>query len=288
MAIRVGVAGWDYPDWVGPVYPTGEARRMDRLAFLSRYVDVVEINSTFYRPASPHSARSWLRRTPATLAFSAKLHRSITHERLPPTPETVGPTLDGLRPLADAGRLLCLLVQFPHGFRFDDSARGRLTALAECLLGWPWVVEVRHADWLRPEPHEWLGRVGAGWCVVDQPRIGTTAGPDPRVLGSLGYLRLHGRNAASWFRDDAGRDARYDYLYGGSELDDMAGVARTLAGQTAEVVVVQNNHFRGQALANALQLKHRIHGAPPLAPETLVRAYPGLADEVRVDRLRLF
>ena len=48
--IRVGVAGWDYPDWEGPVYPPGSGRRLDRLGYLARYVDVIEINSTFYRP----------------------------------------------------------------------------------------------------------------------------------------------------------------------------------------------------------------------------------------------
>ncbi len=288
MAIRVGVAGWDYPDWTGPVYPSLEARSMDRLAFLARYVDVLEINVTFYRPASPHAARSWLRRTPAGLAFTAKLHRSITHERATPTPESVEPTLDGLRPLLEAGRLLGLLAQFPHGFRCDEAAQGRLAALAECLVGWPWVVELRHADWHTSAAIDWLARLGAGWCVVDQPRIGATAGATPRVLGSLGYLRLHGRNAANWFRADAGRDVRYDYLYAGAEIDEMACVARAIAEQAAQVVVVQNNHFRGQALVNALQLKHRLSGSRPPAPETIVAAYPALAAEVRLERLRLF
>jgi len=288
MAFRVGVAGWDYADWAGPVYPSAEAPRMDRLAFLSRYVDVIEINSTFYRPASPQAARSWLRRTPPALSFTAKVHRSITHERPAPSAVALAPTLDGLRPIADAGRLLGLLVQFPHRFRFDETARARLGALAESLVGWPWVVEVRHADWHRAEAVDWLGRLGAGWCVVDQPQLDTTARATPRALGSLGYLRLHGRNAANWFREDAGRDARYDYLYAGDEIDEMADVARAIAEHAEEVVIVQNNHFRGQALVNALQLKHRLNGARPAAPETIVDAYPALESEVRVERLRLF
>jgi len=286
--IRVGVAGWDYPDWVGPVYPSTEARHIDRLAFLARYVDVLEVNSTFYRPASPHTARSWVRRAPPALRFSAKIHRAITHDRAEPSPESFEPTLAGLRPLLDEGRLLALLVQFPHSFRFDDAGKRRLEAIAEGLSGWPWVVEVRHAEWEGARAVEWLAQLGAGWCVVDQPRIGATARATPRVLGSLGYLRLHGRNAANWFREDAGRDARYDYLYAGDEIEDLAGIARTMAEQAAELIVVQNNHFRGQALVNALQLKHRLTGARPAAPQTLVEAYPALSDEVRVERQRLF
>jgi uncharacterized protein YecE (DUF72 family) len=284
--IRVGVAGWDYADWAGPVYPV--VRKIDRLAFLARYVDVLEVNSTFYRPTLPATARSWLRRTPPELRFTAKIHRSITHEEGLPEPDALVPTLDGLRPMLDEGRLLALLVQFPHSFRFDDAGKEKLEAIAEGVRGWPFTVEVRRAEWEKPEAVDWLARLGAGWCVVDQPRIGRTARATPRVLGSLGYLRLHGRNAANWFRGDAGRDARYDYLYDDREIDDMAGVARTMAEQAAELVVVQNNHFRGQALVNALQLKHRLTGVRPPAPQTLVETYPSLAQEVIVERQRLF
>ncbi len=286
--IRVGVAGWDYPDWVGPVYPWNHVRHIDRLAFLGRYVDVLEVNSTFYRPTSPHTARSWLRRAPEALGFTAKIHRSITHEPGVPEPQALDPTLTGLRPLLDEGRLLGLLVQFPHSFRFDEAGRAKLEAIAEGLRGWPWIVEVRRREWEQAAALEWLSGLGAGWCVVDQPRVGTTARATPRVLGQLGYLRLHGRNAANWFREDAGRDARYDYLYAGQEIDDLAHVAREMAEQSAELIVVQNNHFRGQALVNALQLKHRLTGTRPLAPQTLVESYPSLADEVIVERQRLF
>ena len=51
--IRVGVAGWDYPDWNGTVYPAGPGRGFDRLAFIARFVDAIEINSSFYRPLDP-------------------------------------------------------------------------------------------------------------------------------------------------------------------------------------------------------------------------------------------
>ena len=52
--------------------------------------------------------------------------------------------------------------------------------------------------------------------------------------------------------------------------------------------MIANNHFRGQAFANALQLKHLISGIEPEAPEELVAAYPELRDIVRVTRERLF
>ncbi len=182
-----------------------------------------------------------------------------------------------------------LLVQFPHSFHFTVEARARLQQLTERLGDWPVVVETRHAGWQSEQAVEWFDRLGVAWCVVDQPRVGrTTAAPTPRVRAALAYLRLHGRNRADWFREGAGRDARYDYRYSMSELGKLADTAREMAAQADQLIVVQNNHFRGQALVNALQMKHLLQHTRPLAPETLLAAYPQLGDLVAVERSRLF
>ncbi len=123
----------------------------------------------------------------------------------------------------------------------------------------------------------------------DQPRVGeATLDALPRVTSSLGYVRLHGRNATDWFRADAGRDARYDYLYSMSQLRDLVVTLRTMAQTAENLFVVQNNHFRGKALVNALQMKDLLLDRKPLAPEELVAAYPDLESSVRVERSRLF
>lgn len=291
MPIRLGVAGWDYPDWDGVVYPAGRRRSFDRLAYLSRFVDVIEINSTFYRPVRPIVAVSWVRRTAARpdFLFTAKAHSSLTHEPGSVLAAAAAATLAGLAPLREAGRLGALLLQFPQSFHYGPAARERLAHLAELTRGWPAVIEVRHASWSAEEAAAWLANLGLGWCAVDQPRIGTaTLGLLPRVLGPVGYLRLHGRNAASWFRQDAGRDARYDYLYAEAELAELAGPVAEMAATAEQVFVVQNNHFRGQALVNTLQLAHRLHGSRPPAPRELVAAYPELAPIVTPEPAGLF
>jgi len=56
--IRVGTAGWSYADWNGVFYPKPMLRGVDRLTYITRYFDVVEINSTFYRPADPKAPRN--------------------------------------------------------------------------------------------------------------------------------------------------------------------------------------------------------------------------------------
>ncbi|HXV76412.1 MAG TPA: DUF72 domain-containing protein [Candidatus Polarisedimenticolaceae bacterium] len=285
--VRIGIAGWDYPDWIGPVYPAAARGGVDRLAFVARYVDLVEVNSTFYRPVAARVAVSWVRRTAArgeSFAFSAKAHRSWSHEVGPPGAETIAATLDGLRPIREAGKLVALLVQFPQSFRPDDRALARLERLRAATGDWPLAIEVRHADWQRDETAEWFGRSGLAWCVVDQPRMdGSTADGRARVTAPVGYLRLHGRNEQNWFRADAGRDARYDYRYSRTEIAEVAGRVRQMESRCDELVVVQNNHFRGQALANALELKELIERRKPLAPRTLVDAFPDLAARVRVE-----
>jgi uncharacterized protein YecE (DUF72 family) len=287
--IRVGVAGWDYPDWKGIVYPSG-AVRLDRLAHVARFVDVIEINSTFYRPAKPAVAASWARRTAARpgFRFTAKAHRSWSHDPGADLATAVPETLAGLSPLREADALGALLVQFPHRFHRGPESMDRLERIADLTEGWPRVVEVRHDSWTEADVESWFRERSLGWCVVDQPRVGRAAAARPRVTSPLGYLRLHGRNAADWFRDGAGRDARYDYLYSPEEVGDLADLAGSLAHDAEEVFVVQNNHFRGQALVNALQMKHRIEDARPAAPAELVRSYPDLAASVVEDQSRLF
>jgi uncharacterized protein YecE (DUF72 family) len=117
---------------------------------------------------------------------------------------------------------------------------------------------------------------------------GATAPPRPRVTSQTAYLRLHGRNDAAWFEPGAGRDARYDYRYGMDALRPLADAALGMAAQAGALYVIANNHFRGQALANALQLKHLIQGMEPEAPEELIAAYPDLQAIVGGAARRLF
>ena len=124
---------------------------------------------------------------------------------------------------------------------------------------------------------------------MDQPAVaGALPEPLGRVTSRVGYLRLHGRNRANWFRPDAGRDARYDYLYSSEELAPLADLAQRMSRSAEEVVVIQNNHFRGQAVANAMQLSHRLGRTLPAVPQALAEAFPALATLAPVRRERLF
>lgn len=277
--IRVGVAGWDYADWRGVVYPAPRPRNFDPLAYLARFVDLIEINSTFYRPARADVAKRWAARVAQRdeFHFSAKLWRRFTHERTSAwTRAEAASVKRGLDPLLRAGRLSALLVQFPWSFRNDEVNREWLQDVQRAFARFPLVVEVRHASWNDPAFFEWLVENGVGFVNVDQPLFRRSIRPSARGTSRIGYIRVHGRNYKDWFRKDAGRDARYDYLYPADELRPWAARARELAReeQVEEVDVVFNNHYKGQAVVNAIEFRKLLTRRKVDAPEPLVAAYP--------------
>jgi uncharacterized protein YecE (DUF72 family) len=123
-----------------------------------------------------------------------------------------------------------------------------------------------------------LAARGVGFCNVDQPAVGGASPPTGVVAGPTGYVRWHGRNAKNWFRKDAGRDARYDYLYSHEEIREWVDRIRLMQKRAKDIFIIANNHYRGQAAANALELMHQLSGERVEVPESLARTYPHLAD----------
>lgn len=277
-SLRVGPAGWNYKDWEGIVYPAGRA--LDPLAFLADYCDTIEINSSFYAPPRPKDAVSWARRVRNNprFKFTAKAWQRLSHERGPGGESALAADCDEVRrsmaPLAEAGILGALLVQFPWRFRCTPENQEYLDRLVRHLRGFPIALEVRHGSWNRDPFYDFLSERGVAFCNVDQPLIGNSIRPGARVTARLGYFRLHGRNYANWFKEDAGRDARYDYLYTKDEIHQLSEQIRKVKQSTEETYAVTNNHFRGQALVNAMEILEELDGVPPAVPPLLAAAYP--------------
>jgi uncharacterized protein YecE (DUF72 family) len=288
--IRIGVAGWDYPDWEGIVYPRPAPRGFDRLRFLAEHLDTIEINVTFYRQPDAAAAASWARRIADRPAFrfTAKLFRDLTHldpaqvgiedpafrrdqERL------AGIYRAGIAPLQEAGVLGAVLVQFPQRFHDQPESRRHLEHLAGLFDGLPLVAEMRHRSWGHDEALQLLHRLGMGFCNIDQPALPTTLRPSGHVTSKIGYIRLHGRNAAAWFASGENATGRYDYLYTAEELRPWVDRARRMADGAEEVFVIANNHYRGKAPANALMVRSMLEERKVPAPGGLLRTWKGLA-----------
>ncbi|HKP48160.1 MAG TPA: DUF72 domain-containing protein [Pyrinomonadaceae bacterium] len=281
--IHIGPAGWAYKDWEGIVYPQKPGPKFDPLEYLAGFFDTIEINSSFYRPFTPATARSWIDRVSQAkqFLFTAKLHRVFTHERGKATADDEKAVREGLDELSKARKLGAVLLQFPWSFKNTDEDRVYLAKLLEQFKDYPLVLEVRHASWNTPRIYEWLEESGVAICNIDQPLFTKSIKPDAVTTAPIGYVRLHGRNYQDWFREKAPRDDRYNYLYSLEELDPWITRIKEVAKKTNETYVITNNHFRGQAVVNALEIKSTLAEEPVAAPAPLFQKYPRLSDSAR-------
>lgn len=272
----IGPAGWSYRDWVGPVYPP--SGRIDRLPFVSRFFNCIELNSSFYRVPSGALVSSWRDRLSAShgFRFTVKVWRRFTHDMAGSRDEARA-FIDVFEPLITGDRIGVFLLQFPWSFRNTDNNRKYLERLGRWFAPAPTAVELRHGSWNVPATWELLGGLGLAFCNIDQPLIGDSMPPTEQVTNDrIGYIRLHGRNRRNWFRKDAGRDDRYDYYYREEELEEWKDRSMRLLGRVGRLFIITNNHFMGQAVANALQLRHLLERKRLQMPETVRRAYPAL------------
>jgi uncharacterized protein YecE (DUF72 family) len=262
------------------VYPQKPGKNFDPLEYLARFFNTIEINSSFYRPPTPSTTESWARRVAKTkdFTFTAKLHRVFTHERGKGTRQDEKAFREGMTPLVKAGKLGALLLQFPWSFKNTDEDRLYLTQLLERFREYPLVLEVRHTSWNNEHIYEWLEERGVGICNIDQPVFSRSIRPAALTTSPVGYIRMHGRNYQNWFRDKAPRDERYNYLYSLDELDPWLTRIKQVAKQTRETYVITNNHFRGQAVVNALEIKAALEEQRVPAPEPLFEHYSRLQE----------
>ena len=295
--MRIGTCGWSYPSgrgtWNGIFYPAPRRRGFDELAWYAEHFDSVEVNSSFYRVPEAAVSEAWLRRTPAAFEFSIKLFQKFTHPDMflarggaADWNVTAG-DLDafrlGIDPIARAGRLGVVLIQFPASFHDEPETRDYIAWLADALGDYALAVELRHRSWsdARETTQALLDQARAAWVYIDEPKFGDSV--RQRLDNALGagavdhaYIRLHGRNAAAWWRHETSDD-RYDYFYTPEELRPVSAAVREASAGSRRVRVHFNNHFSAKAVADAAILKHQLGDlVPGEYPREMIDRYPAL------------
>jgi uncharacterized protein YecE (DUF72 family) len=274
---RIGPAGWAYKDWYGVVYPAKKPRGFHEAAFLAGYFNTIEINVSFYRPFSAKSAEGWLKQVEYNrdFRFTAKLWRGFTHERTATVVEEIQ-FKDGIRPLAEAGRLGALLLQFPWSFRNSAENREYVLRLKNHFIDYPLILEVRHESWSEPGVIDFLNSIDIGMCNIDQPLFQRSLKPGSITTSAVGYVRLHGRNYAAWFTENSYPGERYDYLYSPDELQPWIDRIKVVEQSPRDTYVITNNHYLGKGIVNATEILSILKGEPVEAPASLLERYPEL------------
>jgi uncharacterized protein YecE (DUF72 family) len=289
--LRIGTSGWNYPTgkgtWNGIFYPLPEDRDrgFDELRFYAERFDTVEVNSTFYGQPRANVSLGWVKRTPPAFEFAVKLYQKFTHPGMtvdlsPVSQADVDTFKGGIDPLAAAGRLGPLLIQFPSTFQRTDEAIQYLGWLLSAFRGYTLAVELRHRSWsdARTETAALLNEQRAAWVQIDEPKFESSIRQDLSAGESeIYYLRFHGRNAKEWW-DHAESEDRYNYFYSEEELAPLAEKARAARALGKKAYLFMNNHHSAQSVANATMLK-KLLGEPVKArmPIELVERFPDLA-----------
>jgi uncharacterized protein YecE (DUF72 family) len=308
--LRIGTSGWNYPSglgtWNGIFYPParGRAKGFDELSFYAEHFNTVEVNSTFYGQPRPDVTRGWAERTPQAFEFSVKLYQKFTHPKMfkqayvkgvaagdaaaealldvlaKPNQSDLDEFKRGVDPLASSGKMGALLAQFPPSFKSDRPSRDYLAWLLHAFAGYSVAVELRHATWSDTlgETLALLDASGAALVQIDEPkfRLSIRQNQLPNIR-SFYYMRLHGRNAAQWWKHDKAED-RYNYLYSGDEVSEFVETLDAAREIVRKAYLYTNNHFSAKSVANAAMIKKQL--GEPLEgeySEEFLSRYPELA-----------
>lgn len=289
--VRVGTAGWTDPMLTtGEVfYPAGVTSPEQRLRHYASRFSLVEVDATYYALPTRRMAELWAERTPPNFTFDVKAHALMTGQptevaRLPAALREALPAglarkrriyarelpeemldavwlafLDALAPLADAGKLGAVLLQYPRWFLPGRESRDELERARERLGGVQGAIEFRNRRWLEEPRRErvlgWLAAQGLSFVMVDAPPgLESSLPPVAAVADSaLAVVRLHGRRTATWESRGVGVAERFCYLYDRAELEPWAARVREVARAAREVHVVFNNCYGNYGTTNAAE-----------------------------------
>jgi uncharacterized protein YecE (DUF72 family) len=237
--VHVGCSGWVYPHWRERLYPKGLPQRL-WLSHYTEHFDTVEVNSTFYRLASPAAVEAWVEQSPDGFIFAVKASRYLTHvKRLKMLPEYIERFYERLEALTRAEKIGPTLWQLPENFHRDDE---RLSGALQALPAGRHAFEFRHDSWFAKDVYALLREHGAALVIGDDPS---------RPFQSLErttdwtYIRFH--------RGNRGRGGNYSRA-------EIEAWTRRIAQwrRRTEIYAYFNNDWEGYALRNARLLKDRL------------------------------
>lgn len=285
----VGVSGWSY-EW--DFFPEVLAKK-DRLTYLGRRFNTLEVNGTFYSLQRPDTFRAWREAVPRGFRFAVKGSQYITHSKK--LGDVEAPLANffaqGILRLED--RLGPILWQLPDGFSFreerareflellpgdteeaarlarkhDDRVEGRSWTKTDRRRRVRHVLEVRDESWLCPELVSAARDSGVALAFSD---AGDWRLTEELTAGFI-YIRLHGSPETYSSRySDADLDGwaeRIQAWRSGQEPEEARRITERVPPRrkTRDIYVYFDNDSAGHAPNDALRLAERV-GADPEPP----------------------
>lgn len=265
MTIWIGLTGWgDHP----ALY-NHQVGRVDKLYTYSSHFPVVEVDTSFYAIPTATQFQKWVSKTPNDFSFVIKAYQGITgHDRKVYTnaemKEMIQQLLDAIRPVQEAGKLNCLLFQFPPWFKPNTQNIGKLKKIKKWLGDVPSAIEFRNRKWYEPYEAETVAFLQKeGWIhvICDEPQAGE--GSIPIVMRPTSdhiLIRFHGRNVYGWNNNgqEDWRKVRFLYRYNEQELEEWKEHILELQQQAKSITILFNNNSGGDAHDNAKQLMNKL------------------------------
>lgn len=286
--IKVGTASWTDKSLIesGTFYPEDVKTAEARLRFYAERFDTVEVDSSYYGMPAERNSRLWVERTPAEFTFHIKAYSMLTGHptRVPSIPQVLRKELpkavreeskpkdfpkeiveaafdmfvSALNPLKAAGKLGCILLQFPPWFVPSDQAYERLELAREKFARLQPAVEFRNRRWMAsPEKEKalhFLRENDFSYVIVDAPWLDTRQSP-LAVTAPYAYVRLHGRNRKNWFAKGIETVERYRYLYSEEEIGTWAKKIEDVGKRAEKTFVLFNNCYQDYGVRNAAMLQ---------------------------------
>ena len=191
----------------------------------------------------------WLKYSPSDFVFSAKLPKTITHDKalglIKDVKTDLEVFLDLMRPLQLAGKLACLLIQLPPKYSYNPENLESFFQILDPTFRY--AIEFRNLTWIVPETKTFdlLKKYRVAYTIVDEPLLP----PEMHLTTDFAYFRWHGHGKNIWF----------DYRYSPEELEPWVSKVQNTANQVKKVYGYFNNHYHGYAPENCLQLLERMN-----------------------------
>ncbi len=276
--LYIGTAGWYYPDWRDIVYSSKEVNSGKELDVLSNWFNCCEINSTFYAIPTSDKVKIWLNKIKdkKDFVFNIKLWQGFTHDKKIEN-VTLKSFKEVLHIIHKEQKLGSVLAQFPWSYKLNPDNIKRVERLISEFIEFPICIEMRNNTWNRGEFLHFLESNKVCFCNIDQPELPGNIPQTNYITSDFGYVRFHGRRKDVWFANiKTNGHIRYDYLYSKDEIIGWVEIIKDMMKKLSKIFIITNNHYRGKAVANAMQIKNLIDGSKFNIPGEMAEEYPDL------------